>query len=145
MIAHRKINRPDPPMKDYVEDICENTAKNGLMINLGRIVPPASDHNGAVVAPLNFEVDEFSGIWFVEFGVALNGRFAIFRLDLGQARFRSTTVSDVRHPDGIRKNEAEVKRDQLIEALDQRFGSARVHAAASSIEATLIWKRLWPC
>ena len=99
-----------------------------------------------VATPVDFEVDEFSGVWFVQLGVALNRRFAVFRRDLGQARFRFKTESDVRHPVGIRKNQAEVKRDELIEALDQRFGSDRVNTAAStSFEAIQIWQRLWPC
>ena len=47
--------------------------------------------------------------------------------------------SDVRHPHGIRKNEAEVKRDELIEALDERFGPEHVNTAATTtIEAMQI-------
>jgi hypothetical protein len=82
----------------------------------------------------------------VQFGIALNRRFDVHRLDLGQARFRFMVESDVQHPEGIRKNEAEVKRDELIEALDQRFGPEHVNTAATtSIEAMQIWQRLWPC
>ena len=133
-------------MKSYVREICEKTATNGLMIDLGRISLSRGYQDGVVVTPVDFEVDEFSGVWFVQLGVALNRRFAVFRRDLGQARFRFKTESDVRHPVGIRKNQAEVKRDELIEALDQRFGSDRVNTAAStSFEAIQIWQRLWPC
>ena len=78
-------------------------------------------------------------------GLALNQRFAVHKLDLGQARFRFMAESDVRHPHGIRKNEAEVKRDELIEALDERFGPEHVNTAATTtIEAMQIWQRLWP-
>jgi len=123
-------------MKSYVDEICEKTAKDGTMVD---------GPNGAVVAPLDFEIDEFSGVWFVQFGIALNQRFAVHRLDLGQARFRITVESEVQYPGGIRKNEAEVKRDELIEALDQRFGSQHVNAAAAtSEEAMQICQRRWP-
>jgi hypothetical protein len=133
-------------MREYVDKICDMTATNGVVIDLGRISLSRGYHDGAVVTPLDFELDKFSGIWFVQFGVALNRRFAVFRLDLGQARFRFTTESDVRDPEAITKNEAEVKRDELIEALDQRFGSEYVNTAASTrIEAMQIWQRLWPC
>jgi hypothetical protein len=85
-------------------------------------------------------------VWFVQFGIAVSRRFAVYRRDLGQARFRFSTVSDVRHPNGISKNEAEVERDKLVEALDQRFGAANVYTAATNtIEAMQIWQRLWPC
>jgi hypothetical protein len=133
-------------MKDYVAEICEMTATNGLMIDLGRISLSRGYQDGVVVAPVDYELDDFSGVWFVQLGVALNRRFAVFRLDLGQARIRIDTEFDVRHPEGLTKNEAEVKRDQLIEALDQRFGSERVNTAASTpFEAMQIWQRLWPC
>jgi hypothetical protein len=130
-------------MKGYVDEICEKTAKNGIVIEVGR---SKAYSDGAVVAPLDFEIDEFCGVWFVQFGVALDQRFAVYRLDLGQARFRMMVESDVQHPEGINKNEAAVKRDKLIEALDQRFGPEHVYAAATtSIEAMQICQRLWPC
>lgn len=129
-------------MKSYVDEICEKTAKNGRPVEVGR---SKGYSDGAVVAPLDFELDEFCGVWFVQFGVALNRRFAVHRLDLGQARFRFMAEGEVQHPEGIKKNEAEVKRDDLIEALDQRFGLEHVNTAATtSIEAMQIWRRLWP-
>ena len=133
-------------MRSYVDEVCKRTATYGLVIEVGRIPLSRSYRDGAVVAPVDFEIDEFSGIWFVKFGVALSQRFAVYRLDLGHARFRFMTESDLRHPEGIRKNEAEVKRDELIEALDQRFGPEHVNTAATTaIEAMQIWQRLWPC
>ena len=83
-------------MKSYVREICEKTATNGLMIDLGRISLSRGYQDGVVVTPVDFEVDEFSGVWFVQLGVALNRWFAVFRRDLGQARFRFKTESDVR-------------------------------------------------
>jgi hypothetical protein len=128
-------------MKSYVDEICEKTVKNGIAIEVGR---SKGYSDGAVVAPLDFEIDEFCGAWFVRFAVALNQRFAVHRLDLGQARFRIMVENEVQHPEGIRKNEAEVKRDELIEALDQRFGPEHVYTAATtSIEAMQICQRLW--
>lgn len=133
-------------MSTYVDDICRVTGTNGLPIEVGRIPLSRGYRDGAVVAPLDFEIDEFSGIWFVKFGVAINQRFSVHRLDLGHARFRFIAESAVRHPAGIRKNEAEVKRDELIEALDRRFGPDNVNTAATiAIEAMQIWQRLWPC
>jgi len=123
-------------MKRYLDKIYESTAKTGAVIE---------GPNGAVVGPLDFEVDEFCGTWFVKFGLALNQRFAMHRLDLGQARFRIMVESDVQHPGGITKNEAEVKRDKLIEALDLRFGVDHVYTAATTIvEGMQICQRLWP-
>lgn len=133
-------------MKAYVDEICRWTATNGLMVDLGGISLSRGYQDGVVVAPVDFELDEFSGVWFVQLGVALNRRFAVFRRDLGQARFRFKTEFDVRHPEAISKNQAEVRRDELIEALDQRFGPERVNTAATtSFEAMQIWQRLWPC
>ena len=55
-------------------------------------------------------------------------------------------AADVRHPEAIKKNAAEVKRDDLIEALDERFGPDQVNIAGTSkIDAMQIWQRLWPC
>ena len=133
-------------MKDYVDQVCQTTATDGLTIEVRTISLPGGYRDGAVVAPLGFEPDEFCGVWFVEFGLALNKKFAVYRLDLGQARFRFKTESDVRYPEGIRKNQAEVKRDELIEAFDERFGPDQVNTAATNAtEAMQIWSRLWPC
>jgi hypothetical protein len=133
-------------MRDYVDDVCERTATNGLIVRVETISLPGGYRDGVVVAPLDFELDEFCGIWFVQFGVALNRRFAVHRLDLGQARFRFMVESEVRYPGAISKNQAEVKRDELIEALDERFGPDHVNTAPSTaIEAMKIWQRLWPC
>jgi hypothetical protein len=94
-------------MKSYVDEICEKTAKNGIVIEGGL----GGYSDGAVLTPLDFELDEFCGVWFVQICVALNRRFAVHRLDLGQARFRIMVESEVQHPEGISKNEALVKRD----------------------------------
>jgi hypothetical protein len=83
-------------MKDYVDQVCEGCAANGVAIATARISVPGGYRDGAVVAPLNFEPDEFCGIWFVQFGLAANGKFVVRRLDLGQARFRFTGADDVR-------------------------------------------------
>lgn len=134
-----------PRMMEYVDQICRKTTDKGLIIDVEKIERPARYRDGAVVAPLDFEPDEFCGVWFVKFGMAVNGRFAVFRLDLGQSRFRFMGAGDVRHPEGISKNQAEVKRDELIEALDERFGPENANTAATtSIEAMKIWQRLWP-
>ncbi|MGC2594542.1 MAG: hypothetical protein WA425_21755, partial [Xanthobacteraceae bacterium] len=130
----------------YVNEICEKTAANGFAIEVERIKLPSGYRDGAVVAPLDFEPDEFCGVWFVQFGLAINRKFAVHRLDLGQARFRYMAAADVRHPEAIKKNAAEVKRDDLIEALDERFGPDQVNIAGTSkIDAMQIWQRLWPC
>jgi hypothetical protein len=85
-------------------------------------------------------------MWFVQFGLAVDGKFSFHRLDLGQARFRFQGESDVPYPNAIRKNDAEVKRDDLIEALDWRFGMDFVNSTArTQIEAMQICQRLWPC
>ena len=122
-------------MKDYVAEICEMTATNDLMIDLGRMPLSRSYQDGVVVAPVDYEIDEFSGVWFVQLGVALNRRFAVFRLDLGQARFRIDTEFDVRHPKGLTKNEAQVKRDDLIEALATFLFRARKHRGFDAVRA----------
>jgi hypothetical protein len=133
-------------MKDYVDQVCEDCAANGVAIAMDRISVPRGYRDGAVVAPLDYEDDEFCGLWFVQFGLAVNQRFMICRLDLGQARFRFSGANDVQYPEAIRENEAKVKRDNLIEAFDQRFGPDHVNTAASTaIEAKQIWERLWPC
>ena len=70
---------------------------------------------------------------------------AVHTLDLGQARFRFSGADDVQYPDAIRKNQAEVKRDELIEALDQRFGRDCVNTGATSVEEDKqICQRIWP-
>jgi hypothetical protein len=128
-------------MKDYVDDVCNQCAASGAPVI--KTNAPGGYHDGAVVAPLGFEPDEFCGVWFVQFGLAVDGKFIVRRLDLGQARFRY--ASDVSYPGAIRKNEAEVKRDDLIEALDRRFGKDRVNIAAQTpVEAMQIWQRQWP-
>jgi hypothetical protein len=133
-------------MKAYVDKVCKDCAANGAPVAMVRIAVPSGYSDGAVVAPLGFEPDEFCGVWFVQFGLTIEGRFVVRRLDLGQARFRFTTESDVLYPGAIRKNDAEVKRDNLIEALDERFGRNHVNTAAqTAIEAMQIWQRLWPC
>jgi hypothetical protein len=133
-------------MKNYLNEISARTAAKGLVIDVEKISLSSGYRDGVVVAPLDFEPDEFCGVWFVQFGIAVSRRFAVYRRDLGQARFRFSTVSDVRHPNGISKNEAEVERDKLVEALDQRFGAANVNTAATNtIEEMQIWQRLWPC
>lgn len=127
-------------MKVYVDDVCMACAAKGATVVTG------AGRDGAVVTPLSFEVDEFSGVWFVEFGLATEGRFSVYRLDLGQARFRFSGAVDVAHPDAIRRDQAEAKRGDLIEALDRRFGPDHVNTAAQTpTEAEQIWKRLWPC
>lgn len=129
---------------EYVDDVCKSTASSGTAIDSEKC--EISYRDGALVAPLAYEMDEFSGTWFVQFGIALGRRFRLHRLDLGQARFRFSGAADVRHPEAIRKNEAEVKRDNLIEALDRRFGANQVNTAATSPEnAMVICQRLWPC
>ena len=133
-------------MKAYVDEVAEDCAANGAPVATARIAMSGGYRDGAVVAPLGFEPDEFCGVWFVQFGLAIEGRFVVRRLDLGQARFRYASESDVRYPGAIRKNEAEVKRDNLIEALDERFGPDNVNTAAqTAIEAMQIWRRQWPC
>jgi hypothetical protein len=133
-------------LKAYVDEVCNDCATNGAPIVMARISLPRGYHDGVVVAPLDFEPDEFCGVWFVQFGLAVDGKVIVRRLDLGQARFRYTGANDVQYPGAIRKNDAEVKRDDLIEALDQRFGPDHVNTAAlSAIEAMQIWQRLWPC
>lgn len=119
-------------MKAFVDEVCKDCAENGVVIATDKISLVVGYRAGAVVAPLEFEPDEFCGVWFVQIGLAVNGKFIVRRLDLGQARFRFASAADVRHPEGIRKNEAEVKRDDLIEALDQRFGRDHVNTAAST-------------
>jgi hypothetical protein len=129
-------------MKKYVDEICRKAASQGTLIEVEKI----QYRDGAVVAPLDFELDEFSGVWFVQFAVAVNRKLGVFTLDLGQARFRFGAAGDVSHPEAITKNQALVKRDELIEALDQRFGANQVNtAASSSMEAMEICQRLWPC
>jgi hypothetical protein len=49
-------------MRGYVDEICEMTPTNGLAIELGKISLSRGYHDGAVVAPLDFELDEFSGV-----------------------------------------------------------------------------------
>jgi hypothetical protein len=133
-------------MKAYVAQACKDCVANGAVIELASIPYSLGYHDGAVVAPLGFETDEFCGAWFVWLGLALGGRFIIRRLDLGQARFRFTCEGEVQHPEGVRPNTAEVRRDGLIEALDQRFGPDRVNIAPrTEIEARQICQRLWPC
>jgi hypothetical protein len=133
-------------MREYIEKICEKTTSQGRIVEIERISIPGGYRDGAVMAPLGFEVDEFCGVWCVQFGLALSRRFAVHTLELGQARFRFSGEGDVQYPGAIRKNQAEVKRDELIEALDDRFGSENVNIAATSlIEAMRIWQRLWPC
>jgi hypothetical protein len=96
-------------MKDYVDQVCEDCAANGVAIAMARISVPRGYRDGAVVAPLHYEDDEFCGLWFVQFGLAVNQRFMICRLDLGQARFRFSGANDVQYPEAIRENEAKVK------------------------------------
>jgi hypothetical protein len=134
----------EPTMKDYVDRVCKATAANGRPISAASI-PGGVYRDGALVAPLGFEMDEFCGIWFVQFGLAVDRRFAVHTLDLGQARFRFSGANDVQYPGAIRKNQAEVKRDELIEALDQRFGADRVNIAGTSVEEAMqICQRIWP-
>lgn len=133
-------------MKTYIDDVCEQTARDGLAIEVDKITLPGGYSDGAVVAPLDYELDEFTGVWLVQFGIAVARRFAVHTLDLGQARFRARGANDIPHPEAITKNQAAVKRDELIEALDQRFGTEHVSVAAgTAIEAMQIWQRLWPC
>ena len=131
-------------MKAYVDVVCKECAAAGAPIAMARI--PFPYHDGAVIAPLDFETDEFCGAWFVQFGLAFEGKFIVRRLDLGQARFRFSGADDVPHPEGIRPNQAQVRRDDLIDALDQRFGPEHVNTAPTTkIEAEQIWQRIWPC
>jgi hypothetical protein len=103
-------------MKAYVDKVCKDCATNGVAVATARILPPLRYHDGAGVAPLGFEPNEFCGVWFVQFGVAVDAKFVVCRLDLGQARFRFTSERDVQYPGAIRKSDADVKRDDLIEA-----------------------------
>jgi hypothetical protein len=132
-------------MKTYVEHVCQQCAEQGAVIATARILHPARYREGALVMPLDYEPDEFSGMWFVQFGLAVNERFIIRRLDLGQARFRFSDADDVAYPGAIRRDEAEVKRGDLIEVLDERFGPNGVNIAArTKDEAMKICNRLWP-
>jgi hypothetical protein len=58
-------------MRSYVDEVFKRTVTNGLVIEIGKIPLSRGYRDGAVVAPLDFEIDEFSGVWFVKFGVAL--------------------------------------------------------------------------
>ena len=54
-------------------------------------------------------------------------------------------ADDVAYPGAIRRDEAEVKRGDLIEALDERFGPNDVNTAARTKEEAMeICNRLWP-
>jgi hypothetical protein len=136
-------------MKAHVDAACKDCVANGAAIAMAQI--PVRYRDGAVVAPLRWEPDEFCGVWFVRYGLAVNGRFVVRRLDLGQARFRFACEGDVQHPEGVRPNTAEVRRDALIEALDQRFGPDHVHiyctpscTSSSDTQAMQVCQRLWP-
>lgn len=132
-------------MRTYVDEICKHCAENGHVISTGKIRLARGYRDGVVFAPLGFEPDEFCGLWFVEFGLAVDGRFLVRRLDLGQARFRFAGADDVQYPGAIRENEAKRRRDDLIEAFDRRFGPDDVNIAASTAtDAAQIWGRLWP-
>jgi hypothetical protein len=92
-------------MKDYVDRVCKASAENGTPI-----LSAPDYRDGALVAPLGFEMDEFCGIWFVQFALAVDRKFAVHTLELGQARFRFSGADDVQYPGAIHKNQAEVKR-----------------------------------
>jgi hypothetical protein len=127
-------------MKDYVDRVCKATAENGT-----QILPVADYRDGALVWPLEYEPDEFYAIWFVHFALAVDRKFAVHTLDLGQARFRFSGADDVQFPNAITKNQAEVKRDELIEVLDKRLGKDRVNLAATKPEEAMqICQRIWP-
>lgn len=131
--------------RDYVKDVCNQCAQKGAVIAVERIVSPAHYRDGALVMPLDYEPDEFCGMWFVQFALALNERFVVRRLDLGQAKFRFSGADDVAYPAAIRRDEAEVKRGDLIEALDERFGPNDVNTAARTKEEAMeICNRVWP-
>ena len=49
-------------MREYVKEICEKTARTGFAVLVDRINLPSGYRDGAVVAPLDFEPDEFCGI-----------------------------------------------------------------------------------
>ena len=125
-------------MKEYVEELCERTMRAGNPVEVGRIRLQSGYRDGAVVGPVDYEDGKFCGVWFVEFGLAVSKKFGRYRKTLGQAGLRFSGAA--------RKSEADMLRDQLIEALDDRFGPENVIAAANTTaEAGQIWSRLWPC
>jgi len=125
-------------MKEYVEELCERTMRAGYPVEVGQIRLQSGYRDGAVVGPVDYEDDKFCGIWFVELGLAVSQKFGRYRKALGQAGLRFSGA--------VKKSEADVLRDQLIEALDDRFGPENVIAAANTTaEAGQIWGRLWPC
>lgn len=129
-------------LKAYVAGLCSQTEARGRAVDIHRM-PLHHYRQGALVFPLGFESDECQ--WFVEFAISVRERVAFYRLDLGQARFRFSGVDDVAYPGAIRKNQAEVKRDELIEALDARFGPNDVNAACQTAEdAMQVCNRIWP-
>ena len=81
-----QLGAPNPPairftrgtyFGAYVEHVCQQCAGKGAVIATARISRPAHYRDGALVMPLDFEPDEFSGMWFIQFGLAVEGIRAV--------------------------------------------------------------------
>lgn len=132
-------------LNDYVDAVRGQCLDHGDRVMVDRL----NYQTGVIVGPLEWEADEFEGMWLVSFAILYDHKRIVRRVFLGQAtvaRVWYDLGDGARHPEGIRYPAALARYADFVAALDRWYGEHLISIVPVRgwFDSEDLWDRVWP-